>query len=307
MIKYVCKRIFIGILTLFILTTVTFFLMHAIPGSPFSQDNKNIPPEVIAAMEAKYNLDKPVTEQYVTYMGNVIQFDFGESISKKGQQVSDIIISRIPATAKLGTVAFVISIVVGIALGVLGALTKHRWVNSIITVIATLGVSLPSFIVALLLMIFFGVQLKLFPLIGLDGPLSYVLPAVALSLSPIAMVTRLTRSSLKDVLNKDYIILAKSKGTKDLKVILKHGLKNALLPVITYCGPLFASLVTGSFVVETLFTIPGIGKEFVSSVNNRDYSLIMGLTIFLGAIIIVMTIISDVVSALVDPRIKFDD
>lgn len=307
MIKYVCKRIFIGILTLFILTTVTFFLMHAIPGSPFSQDNKNIPPEVFAAMEAKYNLDKPVTEQYVTYMGNVIQFDFGESISKKGQQVSDIIISRIPATAKLGTVAFVISIVVGIALGVLGALTKHRWVNSVITVIATLGVSLPSFIVALLLMIFFGVQLKLFPLIGLDGPLSYVLPAIALSLSPIAMVTRLTRSSLRDVLNKDYIILAKSKGTKDLKVILKHGLKNALLPVITYCGPLFASLVTGSFVVETLFTIPGIGKEFVSSVNNRDYFLIMGLTIFLGAIIIVMTIISDVVSALVDPRIKFDD
>ena len=172
--------------------------------------------------------------------------------------------------------------------------------------IATLGVSLPSFIVALLLMIAFGVQLKIFPLIGLDGPLNYVLPVIALSLSPIAMVTRLTRSSLRDVMNKDYIILARSKGTADLTVVIKHALRNALLPVITYCGPLFASLVTGSFVIETLFTIPGIGREFVSSVNNRDYTLIMGLTIFLGAVVILMTLITDIVAAIVDPRIKLD-
>lgn len=306
MVKYICKRLGVGLLTLFILTSLTFFLMHAIPGSPFTQDNKNIAPEVIAAMEAKYNLDKPIGEQYVTYMGNVLQFDFGESISRRGQNVTDIIIQRAPDTFKLGAVAFVISIFIGITLGIIGALTKHRWVNGIITVIATLGVSLPSFIVALLLMIAFGVQLQIFPLIGLDGPLNYVLPVIALSLSPIAMVTRLTRSSLRDVMNKDYIILAKSKGTGDLKVVIKHALRNALLPVITYCGPLFASLVTGSFVIETLFTIPGIGREFVSSVNNRDYTLIMGLTIFLGAVVILMTLITDIVAAIVDPRIKLD-
>ena len=306
MVKYICKRLGVGLLTLFILTSLTFFLMHAIPGSPFTQDNKNIAPEVIAAMEAKYNLDKPVGEQYVTYMGNVLHFDFGESIARRGQNVTDIIIQRAPDTFKLGAVAFCVSIVIGIALGIIGALTKHRWVNGVITVIATLGVSLPSFIVALLLMIAFGVQLKVFPLLGLDGPLNYVLPVIALSLSPIAMVTRLTRSSLRDVMNKDYIILARSKGTADLTVVIKHALRNALLPVITYCGPLFASLVTGSFVIETLFTIPGIGREFVSSVNNRDYTLIMGLTIFLGAVVILMTLITDIVAAIVDPRIKLD-
>lgn len=302
--KYILKRILIGILTLFILATITFFLMHAIPGSPFGADNKNLSPEQYAAMEAKYNLDKPLFEQYTTYMWNVLHMDFGESISKKGMQVLDVILKRAPVTAKLGAIAFVIAVIVGITLGICGALTKKKSVNALITVLATMGVSLPSFIVAILLMIFLGVKLKIFPLIGLNTASSYVLPTIALSIGPIAMVTRLTRSSLKDVMNKDYIILARSKGTKDIVVIVKHALRNALLPVITYCGPLFAGLVTGSFVVETLFTIPGIGKEFTSAVTNRDYPMIMGLTIFLGAIVITMQLASDIVAALVDPRIK---
>ena len=302
--KYILKRLAIGILTLFILATITFFLMHAIPGSPFGADNKNLTPEQYAAMQAKYNLDKPLFQQYTTYMVNLLHMDFVESISKKGELVLDIILKRAPVTARLGACAFVISVVAGITLGIVGALTKKKWVNGFITFLATLGVSLPSFIVAILLMIFLGVKLKIFPLLGLSTPASYVLPTIALSIGPIAMVTRLTRSSLKDVMNKDYIILARSKGTDDVKVIIKHALRNALLPVITYCGPLLAGLVTGSFVVETLFTIPGIGKEFTSSVTNRDYPMIMGLTVFLGAIVILMQLASDIVAAIVDPRIK---
>lgn len=304
--KYILKRLAIGILTLFILTTITFFLMHAIPGSPFGADNKTLTAEQYAALQAKYNLDKPLFEQYITYMWNVLHFDFGESISKKGELVLDIILKRAPVTAKLGAIAFVVSVTAGILLGTIGALTKKRGVNALITCISTMGVSLPGFIVAIFLMIIFGVKLKLFPLLGLNEAKSYVLPVIALSIGPTAMVTRLTRSSLKDVMNKDYITLARSKGTSDFKVMLKHGLRNALLPVITYCGPLLAGLVTGSFVVETLFTIPGIGKEFTSSVTNRDYQMIMGLTIFLGAIVILMQLVSDIVAAIVDPRIKLD-
>ncbi len=304
MAKYIIKRVLVGLLTLFVLATITFFMMKAMPGSPFSQDNKAVSIETYEALEAKYGLDKPIMEQYVVYFQNALSGDFGESIHKKGQLVTDIIIKRAPVTAQLGILAFGIALVVGISFGIISALTKHQWVNSIITFIATIGVSLPSFIFALLLMIVFAIQLRLLPTVGLSSPEHYIMPAATLALYPISMITRLTRSSLKDVMNKDYITLARSKGTKELMVIIKHGLKNAMLPVITYCGPMFAGLVTGSFVVERIFTIPGIGAEFIGSVQNRDYTLIMGLTIFLGAIVIVMNLISDIIAAMVDPRIK---
>ena len=304
MIKYIIKRLLVGALTLFILMTVTFFAVRAIPGNPFAQDNRGLSPEAYAALEHKYGLDKPVTEQYVIFLQNAIKLEFGESIAKKGQQVIDIIADRAPVTFKLGVVAFVISVVFGIALGVISALTKKRWVNSLITTFATLGVSIPSFLFAIITMYLFGVKFKLVPLMGLDSWQNYILPAFALALSPISMITRLTRSSLKDVMNNDYITLARSKGTGELKVILKHGLKNAMLPIVTYCGPMFAGLVTGSLVIERLFTIPGIGAEFTNSITNRDYTLVMGLTIFLGLIVIIMTIVSDIVAALIDPRIK---
>ena len=304
MITYILKRIGIGIVTLFVLGTITFFLMKAIPGSPFAKDDKAIPPAVYAALEAKYGLDKPIFEQYVVYVKNAARGDFGESMKKTGQFVTDIIVKRAPVTAFLGSIAFIVSLILGITLGITSALTKNRFVNNIITVIATIGVSLPSFLFALLIMILFGVVLRALPTVGLKNPASYIMPVATLSLYPVSMITRLTRSSLKDVLNKDYITLAKSKGTKELKVIIKHGLKNAMLPVITYCGPMFAGLITGSFVVERIFTIPGIGSEFIASVQDRDYTMIMGLTLFLGAIVIVMNILSDFVAVLVDPRIK---
>ncbi|MCF0110706.1 MAG: ABC transporter permease [Erysipelotrichaceae bacterium] len=304
MLKYIVKRLLIGCVTLFILATITFFGVKAMPGDPFTQDNKVMSKETYAALEAKYGLDKPVGEQYIIYLNNALHGDFGESLSKKGQQVSDIIIRRAPVTAKLGIVAFFLAIIVGLTLGIVSALTKKRWVNSVITAFATFGVSIPGFLFAMIMMYIFGVKLHLLPVMNLETPKHYIMPSIALSLSSISMITRLTRSSLRDEMHKDYITLARSKGTKEIGVIIKHGLKNALLPVITYCGPMFAGLVTGSMVIETLFTIPGIGAEFTKSITNRDYTLVMGLTLFFGAIVIVMNLVSDIVAAIVDPRIK---
>lgn len=304
MFKYIVKRLLLGIFTLFILATIVFFGMKAMPGSPFSRDNKAIPAATMEALNKKYGLDKPVSEQYVVYMKNVIHGDFGVSISKKGQSVTEIIKTRLPVTAKLGVIAFVVSMVVGMTLGVISALTNKQWVNSLITILATIGVSVPGFLLAMLMMILLAVNLKLLPVVGLETPASYIMPVLALSFSPISTITRLTRSSLRDVMGSDFITLARSKGTKESMVVIKHGLKNALLPVITYSGPMFAGMITGSLVIETLFSIPGIGREFTTSISNRDYTLCMGLTILLGALVIIMTLVSDVVSAMVDPRIK---
>ena len=304
MFKYIVKRLLLGIFTLFILATIVFFGMKAMPGSPFSRDNKAIPAATMEALNKKYGLDKPVSEQYVVYMKNVIHGDFGVSISKKGQSVTEIIKTRLPVTAKLGVIAFVVSMLVGITLGVISALTNKQWVNSLITILATIGVSVPGFLLAMLMMILLAVNLKLLPVVGLETPASYIMPVLALSFSPISTITRLTRSSLRDVMSSDFITLARSKGTKESMVVIKHGLKNALLPVITYAGPMFAGMITGSLVIETLFSIPGIGREFTTSISNRDYTLCMGLTILLGALVIIMTLVSDVVSAMVDPRIK---
>ena len=304
MFKYIVKRLLLGIFTLFILATIVFFGMKAMPGSPFSRDNKAIPAATMEALNKKYGLDKPVSEQYVVYMKNVIHGDFGVSISKKCQSVTEIVKTRLPVTAKLGVIAFVVSMLVGITLGVISALTNKQWVNSLITILATIGVSVPGFLLAMLMMILLAVNLKLLPVVGLETPASYIMPVLALSFSPISTITRLTRSSLRDVMGSDFITLARSKGTKESMVVIKHGLKNALLPVITYAGPMFAGMITGSLVIETLFSIPGIGREFTTSISNRDYTLCMGLTILLGALVIIMTLVSDVVSAMVDPRIK---
>ncbi|MBQ9158921.1 MAG: ABC transporter permease [Erysipelotrichaceae bacterium] len=304
MLKYIAKRLVIGALTLLILSTITFFGVRAMPGDPFSQDNKVIAAETYEAMKAKFHLDKPLPEQYFIFLGNAIRGDFGESISKKGKLVSDIIALRFPVTAKLGAIAFCVSMVVGLAFGIIAALAKHRWVNSLITVISTLGVSLPNFLFAIMIMIVFAVKLGWLPIVGLNGPQYYILPVAALSLGPISSVTRLTRSSIRDVMHEDYITLSRSKGNKEARTIIVHGLKNALLPVVTYAGPLFAGMITGSLVIETLFSVPGIGAEFTNSITNRDYTLVMGLTILFGVLVIIMNLISDIVAAIIDPRIK---
>lgn len=302
--KYVAKRLFIGIITLFALATITFFLMHIIPGSPFAGETSKLPAAVKEKLIEKYQLDKPLVVQFATYLKNALHGDFGTSLYRKGKQVVDIILSGIGPTASLGMVGFTIAFTVGITLGTVAAFSKLKWVNGAVAFIATIGVSVPSFLLALLMMLLFGVILNWLPIVGLSSWRHFIMPGVALSLAPIAMISRLTRSSLTEVMRQDYMVLARSKGTSELRVILRHALKNAIIPVITYAGPLMAMLLTGSFVIETLFSIPGIGAEFVNSVSNRDYTLIMALTIFYGAFIILANLATDLVTAAVDPRIR---
>lgn len=303
--KYIIKRVLIGFVTLFVLASVTFFLMKATPGSPFSLA-KYKTPEALAAAEAKYNLDKPLVEQYVIYLKGVAQGNLGESMINTGRSVSYYIKTGFPVTARLGLIAFVLALVGGIALGTGAALSRHKWVNNLCMFVATIGVSVPSFLIAMIMLVVFGVQLHILPFIGLNSPLNYIMPALSLAFYPIAMIARLTRSSMLEVMNQDYIILARSKGTPYKKVVIKHALKNAMLPVVTYAGPMFAFMLTGSFVIESVFSIPGIGSAFVSCITTRDYPIIMGLTIFLGFLVITFNLITDILSAIIDPRIKLD-
>ena len=297
------KRVLIGFVTLFVLGSATFFLMKATPGSPVNGERfKSKEAQELAII--RYGLDRPVFEQYTMYLNNLAHGDLGESYVKEGVYVDKTIADTFPVTARLGGVAFLFALVVGITLGTTAALSKRKWVNNVCMFVATIGVSVPSFLLSMFLIIIFGVELRLLPFVGLRTPANYVLPIIALSLYPISMIARLTRSSMLEVMKQDYIILARSKGTSYKMVVIKHALKNAMLPVVTYAGPAFAFMLTGSFVVETIFSIPGTGKEFVSNISNRDYQMIMGLTLFLGALIITFNIITDIVAAMIDPRIK---
>ncbi len=304
MLKYIARRIGIGALTLFVLAVITFFLMKIIPGSPFGGQLSQLTPAVREQLLAQYNLDKSIPEQFMIYLRNALTGDFGESMTRVGTNVTDIIARTLSETMKLGAVAFVFSMIIGITLGIIAAFTNSKLIENTVMLIATLGVSVPSFLYALMLMIIFGVALDWLPLIGLKTPAHYILPSLSLSLYPVSMVARLVRSSMKEVMKQDYITLAKSQGTPILTIILKNGLKNCLIPVVTYAGPLLAFLITGSFVIESLFSIPGIGAEFVTSVSNRDYTMIMALTILFGAFIIVANIITDILVATLDPRVN---
>lgn len=304
MTKYISKRVLFGIATLFVLATVTFFMMYMIPGSPFAGELKGVSESIRERLIAQYDLDKPILMRYIKYLKNVVAGDFGTSMHRKGALVTDIIAKGIPFTAALGTVAFCVAMTVGTFLGALAAFTRQRWIKGSVSFIATIGVSVPSFLIALLMMVVFGVKLHWLPLVGLGGWKNYIMPSLALALGPIAMISRLVKSGLQEELRQDYITLARSKGTGFVAIVFRHALKNALLPVVTYAGPLLATLITGSFVVETMFTIPGIGAEFVNSVTNRDYTLIMALTIFYGALLIAANILTDVISAAIDPRVR---
>jgi len=302
--KYILKRAVVGVITLFALATITFLLMHIIPGSPFAGETSKLPAAVKEKLIAKYGLDQPLHVQYVTYLENALTGDFGTSLNRKGKEVMDIIGDGLGATASLGAVAFCIAMSVGILLGTIAAFSKQKWVSGFVAVLSTIGVSVPSFLLALLMMLVFGVILRWLPIVGLDTWKHFIMPGIALALSPIAMIARLVRTSLLEVMRQDYMVLARSKGTSELMVIIRHALKNALVPVITYAGPLLATLLTGSFVIETLFSVPGIGAEFVNSVSNRDYPLIMALTVFYGAFIIIANIVTDLITAAMDPRIR---
>ena len=302
---YVLKRIGLAILTIWVVITITFFVMHAVPGGPFVGE-KATTPAVQAAMEAKYGLDKPVLEQYFTYLGDIVlRFDFGPSLKQRGRQVIDIIADGMKVSAKLGLIAAFGALVVGIVLGAVAALQRNKVIDKVIMVITTAFVSMPSFIAGALLLTIFAVSLHLLPANGAQKN-GLILPVVTLALYPMAYITRLTRSSMLDVLGQDYIRTARAKGVPGFKVIFGHALKNSLIPVITYFGPMLAYIVTGSIVVEQIFAVPGFGRAFVNSITGRDYPLIMGTTIILACLIIIMNLVSDLLYKIVDPRIELD-
>jgi len=302
---YILKRVLLALLTVWVVITITFFVTRAVPGGPFLGE-KALSEAATAALEAKYGLDKPVMEQYFTYLTDIItKFDFGPSLKQRGQDVMDIIVRGMKVSIKLGLSAAVIAVICGVVMGAFAALKRNTLLDRSIMVFSTACVSMPSFIMGSLLLLLFSLKLGLVPANGAsEGGL--ILPIITLSLSPMANITRLTRSSMLDVLGQDYIRTAKAKGVSGGKIIFKHALKNALIPVITYIGPMLAYIVTGSLVVEKIFAVPGIGRAFVGSITDRDYPLIMGTTIILAALIVIMNLISDILYKVVDPRINLE-
>ena len=302
---YIVKRILLSIFTIWVVITITFFVMHAVPGGPFVGE-KATTEAVQKAMEAKYGLDKPLMEQYGTYLKDIVtKFDFGPSLKQRGRMVSDIIMDGMKTSVKLGVIAAVLSAIVGIVLGAVAALRRNKFIDRVIMVITTAFVSMPSFIMGSLLLALFAIKLQWLPANGSTSA-GLVLPIITLALYPMAYITRLTRSSMLDVLGQDYIRTAKAKGLSSSKIIFGHALKNSLIPVLTYFGPMLAYIVTGSLVVEQIFAVPGIGRAFVSSITNRDYPMIMGTTIILAALIVIMNLVTDILYKVVDPRIKFE-
>ncbi len=302
MLKYVVKRIALAIVTIWAVATLTFFLMNMVPGGPFLSE-KAVSPQATAALEAKYGLDKPIGEQYVTYITGAAHGDFGDSLKQRGRTVSGIIKNKFPVSAKIGGISVLVSLVVGVFLGCIAALKRGKFLDSLISVISTMGIAVPSFVICTVLMYFFGVKFRVLPTMGLTTWKHYIMPVAALAFYPTAYIMRLMRSSMLDVLGQDYMRTAKAKGLSGKVQLFKHALRNAILPVVTYVGPMLAYTVTGSFVVEKIFTIPGLGGEFIGAIQGRDYTLIMGTTIFLATLIIVMNVVVDIVYKLIDPRI----
>ena len=302
---YILKRVLLAVLTVWVVITITFFVSRAVPGGPFLGE-KAISAAAQAALEAKYGLDKPVMEQYITYLTDIVtKFDFGPSLKQRGQDVIDIIARGLAVSAKLGVAAAAIAAFFGIIMGAVAALKRNTVLDRTIMVFSTACVSMPSFIMGSLLLLIFALKLNLVPANGTTAA-GLILPIITLSLSPMANITRLTRSSMLDVLGQDYIRTAKAKGVSGMKIIFKHALKNALIPVITYIGPMLAYIVTGSLVVEKIFAVNGIGRAFVGSITDRDYPLIMGTTIVLASLIVIMNLVSDILYKVVDPRINLE-
>lgn len=302
--RFVIKRLIVALFTLLVVATITFFLMNLIPGGPFNTEKATA--KQVEAMERKYGLDRPLLEQYFSYLGRLIRLDLGDSYKRIGFTVNEILADKFPVSAKMGIIAVLLSVGIGIPIGTLAAFKRNKPADRIVMFVTTLGIAMPNFVVATLMLIFFGVFLGWLPTLGLTTWRHYIMPCIALSLYPTCFIARLMRSSLLDVLSQDYIKTARAKGLLERKVLFKHALRNSIIPVVTYLGPLAAAVLTGGFVVERIFTIPGMGKFFVESISNRDYPLIMGATVFYSALLIFMNLMVDLMYGVIDPRIKYD-
>ena len=306
MTRYVFRRLGGAIIILWVIITVTFALMHAIPGGPFTTEKK-LPPQVKASIEAKYHLDDPVWKQYGDYLGGVITGDLGPSYKYEGRSVNDIISDAFPISAQLGLLSLMVAVVGGIAAGAISAMRPNGIVDYAVTILSTIGISVPTFIIGAVLVYVVGFELGWFPVALWRGPSYMVLPVLTLAAQPMAFIARLTRSGLLDVYQQEYIRTARAKGLSSWTILTRHALGNAILPVITYLGPLAASLLTGSFIVETIFAIPGLGQYFVTSIYNRDYTVILGITIFCSALVVFLNILVDMIYPLIDPRVTTEE
>lgn len=306
MVKYMVKRLVIALFTIFIAATITFFLMKLVPGSPFASEKTNKIAE--AAMNEKYGLDKPVYVQYFKYIEQLLKGDLGVSLKiRKNVSVTKIIKESFPISAKLGGLAILFAIALGIPLGCLAALKRGKWQDGFIRVLSTAGIAIPGFVIATTSMLIFSLNLKWLPTTGLDSPKSYILPIITLGFYPTCYIARLLRSSMLEAMGQDYIRTANAKGMSEFVITFKHAMRNSLIPVITYLGPLVAYTLTGGFVVEKVFNIPGLGRYFVKSIENRDYNMIMGTTVFLSALIILTNLVCDLLYKAVDPRINITE
>ncbi len=301
--KYVLKRVLLAIFTVFVICAITFFLMHAIPGGPFNRE-KALNQATIDALNARYNLDKPVVEQFFIYIGELLKGDFGVSL-KNGREIKAIIGESFPISCRVGLMAISVALIFGTVFGSLAALMRNKLPDRVIVFFSTLFTAVPSFVLATLLLLVFCIKLQWVE-VWSAGSTNYVLPVIALAAYPMAYVTRLSKTSMLDALSQDYIRTAKAKGVRRWKIIFKHALRNSLIPVITYAGPQIAYIITGSMVVETVFTIGGIGSKFVNAITNRDYTMIMATTIFLATLMVVANLICDLLYKVVDPRINYD-
>lgn len=305
MLGYFIKRILNAVAVLWVVVTVTFLLMHAIPGGPFTAE-KNLPPAIKANIEARYKLNDPLYQQYTDYMINLAEGDLGPSFKYQGRSVNDIIAENVPVSFELGFECVIVSVLLGIPAGIWAAVKRGKLPDRIVSFCTTLGVAVPSFVLAALLVKVFAMDLKLLPEALWQDWSSRILPVITLAAMPTAFVARLTRSSMLDVLGQDYIKTAKAKGLSYMTILFKHALPNAIVPVVTYLGPMTAGVLTGSFVIENIFAIPGLGKFFITSIYNRDYTVILGITVFYSAVIIIMNMLVDLIYPLLDPRIKLE-
>ncbi|MFW5789441.1 MAG: ABC transporter permease [Spirochaetota bacterium] len=307
MAKYIFKRIVFGVLSLWVVITITFLLMHSIPGGPFDQDAiEKMNANVRKNLEAKFGLDRPLAEQYFLYLGNLFRGELGISIQYSPRTVNQIVSIRMPASAKVGGLAMIIALAGGVGLGVLAALKHEKWQDQTVKILSTIGIAVPGFVLATLLIYVFAVRLGWFRTFGFRDIRDMILPAIALAGGSIAFLSRLTRSSMLNVIRQDYVRTAKAKGLSRTAVVYKHAFKNALLPIITYVGPMVAAMLTGSFVIEKIFVVPGLGGEMVKAIGNRDYMMILGLTSIYAGLLVTVFIIVDIVYALVDPRVKYE-
>ena len=303
MFKYILKRIALSIVIVFVIATITFFLCHAIPGGPFDRE-KPLNPTILENLNKKYNLDKPLGEQYIDYMVDVAKLDLGPSYYYTNQTVNDFIERCFPVSFLLGVCAMLVAVVLGIPAGIISALKQNGWQDNILKILTTILVSLPNFVIASGLMYILGYKLELLPVALWGTPQQMIMPVLALSAYPLSYITKMMKSSMLEVMSSDYIRTARSKGMSKFMVTYNHALKNAILTVITVMGPMFAGIITGSLVVEKIFAIPGLGQQFTEAIFNRDYTMIMGLTIFYSILLISSILIVDIVYAIVDPRIK---